>query len=78
MVYYEAKSEIRITVNPDLAREIPSHSILVMSKPEEPDNYDYDMDIYCPGSEQFDGYVGVCNQTLPSGGADKPRKMGWQ
>jgi hypothetical protein len=77
MVFYEAKSEIRITVNPELAREIPSHSILVMSKPEEIADNDYEMDIYYPGSEQFQGYLTVCNQTLPSGGADKPRKMGW-
>ncbi|TLD40222.1 MAG: hypothetical protein JETT_3520 [Candidatus Jettenia ecosi] len=77
MVYYEAKSEIRITVNPELAREIPRYSVLVMSRPEEQANYDYDMEVYYPGSDLFNDYSSVCNQTLPSGGADKPRKMGW-
>jgi HKD family nuclease len=77
MVYYEVKSEIRITVNPELSREIPAYSILVMSRPEEQSDYDYVMDIYCTGSDQFKDYLGICNQTLPSGGAEKPRLMGW-
>lgn len=76
MVFYEAKAEIRITVNPELAREISSHSILLMSRSED-DACDYEMDIYRPGSEQFNNYLDVCNITMPSGGADKPRKMGW-
>lgn len=76
MVFYEAKSEIRITVNPELAREIPSHSILLMSRSEDV-ACDYEMDIYSPGSEQFNNYLDICNITMPSGGAIKPRKMGW-
>lgn len=77
MVYYEVKSEIRITVNPELSREIPAYSILVMSRPENQSDYDYDMDIYCPVSDQFKDYLAICNQTLPSGGAEKSRLMGW-
>jgi hypothetical protein len=77
MVYYESKSEIRITVNPDLARQIPKYSVLVISKPDDPASYDYDMKIYFPGSNLFNDYLSTCNQTLPSGGAKKPRKMGW-
>ncbi|HEY9709340.1 MAG TPA: phospholipase D family protein [Oculatellaceae cyanobacterium] len=77
MVLYEKKSEIRITVPPELARRISSYSILVMSKTDENSDYDYDMDIYLPGSEQFKAYFEVCNQVLPSGGAAKSRKMGW-
>jgi HKD family nuclease len=77
MVFYETKAEIRITVNPEMAREIPTHSVLVMSKPDEPESYDYNMEIYFPGSEQFNNYLNVCNQTLPSGGAEQPRRMGW-
>jgi hypothetical protein len=77
MVYYETKSEIRITVNPELARRIPSHSVLVMSKPQEHERGDYEMEIYLPGSKEFNSYLGVCDQTLPSGGAARPRRMGW-
>jgi hypothetical protein len=77
MVYYEAKSEIRITLNSEHVQEIPSHSILVMSQPEEEARYDYELQIYCPGSDLFNMYLDVCNQTLPSGGAKTPRKMGW-
>lgn len=77
MVLYEKKSEIRITVPPDFARKITSYSILVMSKTDENSDYDYDMDIYLPGSEQFNAFLEVCNQVLPSGGAIRARKMGW-
>ena len=77
MVFYEIKSEIRITVNSEMAREIPPHSILVMSKPDDLSSFDYNMDIFFPGSDPFNNYLTVCNQTLPSGGSDQPRKMGW-
>jgi len=76
MVFYEAKSEIRITVNQELAREIPSHSILLMYKSEDVAS-DYEMEIYSPGSDQFKNYLDICNITMPSGGAAEPRKMGW-
>lgn len=77
VVAYTRRSEIRITVPPELARAIPPYSILVMSKAAESDLLDYQMDIYAPGSAQHDNYLAVCNQTLPSGGKARARKMGW-
>lgn len=77
MVYYNAKSEIRITVPPTLAHNIEPFSILVMSRIGDEGPQDYDMDIYLPGSNRFSDYLAVCNQTLPSGGAMTARKMGW-
>jgi HKD family nuclease len=76
-VYYESKSEIRITVPPEVVRAVPEYSILVMRQSPFGSNYDYDMEIFPPGNAQFDSYLTVCNQTLPSGGKARPRKMGW-
>lgn len=77
MVYYKAKSEIRITMNPDHARGIPHYSVLVMTRSETDSDSDYEMEIYSPGSERFREFMEVCTQTLPSGGSKRPRKMGW-
>ena len=77
VVAYTRRSEIRITVPPELARAIPPYSILVMSKAAESEQVDYQMDIYAPGSAMYDSYLAVCNQTLPSGGKARARRMGW-
>lgn len=74
-VLYSTKSEIRVTVSPSLAHAITPYSVLVMTKLSGPQ--DYDMEVYLPGSQDFANYLAVCNQTLPSGGAQQPRKMGW-
>jgi HKD family nuclease len=76
-VYYESKSEIRITVPPEVVRAVPHYSILVMRQSPQGSNYDYDMEIFPPNNPQFDSYLLVCNQTLPSGGKAQPRRMGW-
>jgi HKD family nuclease len=76
-VFYENKSEIRITVPPEVVQNAPEYSILVMRHAAPEDEYDYDMDIYPPNNSQFASYLAICNQTLPSGGKPNPRKMGW-
>lgn len=81
-VYYEAKSEIRITITPSildglrLAKGSTDYPILVMSNSSEP-GCDYDMYFYAKGSQAYDDYLAICNQTLPSGGKPVARKMGW-
>lgn len=74
-VFYAPKSEIRITVPPAVIQLSNPYSILVMTRGE--DEIDYTLDIYNPGSEQYDSYLAVCNQTMPSGGNETPRKFGW-
>jgi hypothetical protein len=74
-VLYELKSEIRITFSPDLLRVIDNYSVMVMRQTAEA--HDYDIEIHNPGSQRYDEYLNVCNQTLPSGGAAQSRRMGW-
>jgi len=75
-VYYSPKSEIRVTVPPDVVQATPDYSILVMQESEQP-GYDYNMDIYVPGSTDHTTYLNRCNQTMPSGGRAAPRRFGW-
>lgn len=76
-VFYEPKAEIRITVPPEVVKNAPDYSILVMRQAAVEEDYDYDMDIFPPDNPQFASHLAVCNQTLPSGGKANPRKMGW-
>lgn len=76
-VFYQAKSEIRITVPPDVVKNTPEYSILVMRQAAEDSDCDYEMEIFPPNNPQFNDYLAVCNQTMPSGGKPNPRKMGW-
>jgi hypothetical protein len=74
-VFYKLKSEIRITFSPDLLSVISPFSIMVMRQTVE--DRDYDIEIFNPGSQRYEDYLESCNQTLPSGGAQQSRKMGW-
>jgi len=74
-VFYEKKAEIRITFSPDIVGHIPQLSIMVMRQAQNA--RDYDVEIYNPGSGLYTSYLGICNQTLPSGGAAQARRMGW-
>jgi hypothetical protein len=76
-VYYRTKAEIRITVPPGVVRNTPAYSILVIRQAPDEANHDYDMEIFPPGSSAFEEYLGVCNQSLPSGGKNQARRMGW-
>ena len=75
-VYYEKKSEIRITVSPQLRDAIPPYSILKMTSVMFT-NRDYLCDVFPPGSPQFNEYMPLCNQAMPSGGKAIPRRFGW-
>lgn len=75
-VYYEPKSEIRITIPPELAREIPEYSILVMSETDDPD-LDYIMDVHTTTSPLHGIFLRNCDQTMPSGGKMVARQFGW-
>jgi hypothetical protein len=76
-VYYDAKSEIRITVPPEVVRNTPALSILVMRQSPDDSEVDYEMEVFPPTNPQFKEYLAVCNQTMPSGGRANPRRMGW-
>jgi hypothetical protein len=75
-VEYTRNSEIRVTVPPDVVAATPEYSILVMKQATRP-GYDYDLDIYTPGSAQYGAYDTACNQVMPSGGRSPARRFGW-
>ena len=74
MVYYERRSEIRITVSP-LVGLVPEYSVMVIEPSDEP-RTSYRITIYTPDSPQYTGWESVCNQTMPGGGK-VPRRFGW-
>lgn len=77
-IFYERKRDLRVTVEPEIARAIPSYSVLVMTKTLSEGQQDfYDMDIYFPNSQQYNDYLSSCNQKLPKGSASAARMMGW-
>lgn len=73
-VFYDKKSEIRITVSPEITAHIPQYSIMVM---RQSDRCDYEIEVYAPGSPDYQRYLASCNQTMPSGGKANPRRFGW-
>ena len=73
-VYYEKKSEIRVTVLP-LVMVVPEYSVMVIERSATPKT-NYDITIHTPESPEYPAWVAACNQTMPSGGK-KPRKFGW-
>lgn len=82
MVYYTSKAEIRITITPSILSDLnyvngsTDYPILIMRTSSIP-GCDYDMDFYAKGSNSYNTYLNICNQTLPSGGKSVARKMGW-
>lgn len=76
-VYYEPKSEIRITVPQDIVHNTPPLSVMIMRDISATGTHDYELEIWVPGSQQYTAFLGVCNQTMPSGGAANPRRFGW-
>lgn len=75
-VYYTRRSEIRVTVPPNVVQATPDTSILLMQI-SAVQGYDYTMDIFVPGSPKHATYLKSCNQSMPSGGRDAPRRFGW-
>lgn len=76
-VYYSTKSEIRITFSQEWLDRVPKRSLMVMARAEPASGLDYVLDIYEPGSAQYRDLLARCDQTLPSGGAGRARRMGW-
>ena len=83
-VYYEIKSEIRVTASP-LVGVVPEYSIMIMELQELDDKTSgdksrtplkYNIIIHTPDSPQYKTWEQACNQTMPSGGR-KSRKFGW-
>jgi hypothetical protein len=58
-VYYATKSEIRITVPADVVRSAPEYSILIMRRAGAVQGLAYTLDIYAPGSAQYNRYLDV-------------------
>lgn len=77
MVYYERKSEVRITIPPAVAHRIPPFSILVMEQVNPLSGYDYLLNVYEPSSQLYSQFLAVCTIPLPSGGNPNKRRMGW-
>ena len=75
-VYYKRRAEIRITVAAELRDAIPPYSILKMTSVMSAGR-DYLCDVFPPGSPQFNEYIPLCNQAMPPGGDDTPRRFGW-
>jgi len=73
-VYYETKSEIRITASP-LVGIVPDYSVMILRQSDAP-AVDYDITIHTPASPDFASWLAACNQSMPSGGK-QPRKFGW-
>lgn len=81
-VFYEKKSEIRITVTSSILSGLrwttgsTDYPILVMRR-SDVIGCDYEMDFYAKGSTVYQNYLNICNQVLPSGGKAVARRMGW-
>ena len=73
-VYYEPRSEIRITASP-LVGLVPDYSVMIM-EPSTTSGTAYEITVHTPDSPEYAGWVAACNQTMPSGGSI-PRKFGW-
>ncbi len=73
-VYYEKKSEIRITAAP-LVGIVPDYSVMIMRLGES-HGTDYEIIIHTPDSPEYSAWVAACNQSMPGGGK-APRKYGW-
>lgn len=73
-IYYEKKSEIRITASP-IVGIAPEYSIMVIELSESND-VDYNIFIHTPESPDYQKWLNSCNQEMPGGGST-PRKYGW-
>jgi hypothetical protein len=73
-VYYETKSEIRITASP-LIGVAPEFSVMIIEN-SETENIDYEITIHTPESPDYAAWIEACNQTMPGGG-QTPRRFGW-
>ena len=81
-IYYQKKSEIRITITPSILSALhvstvtANYPILVMEASSAP-GCDYELLFFASGSAAYQNYLAACNQSLPPGGKPVARKMGW-
>lgn len=80
-VFYEKKAEIRITITSSFLDGLnynngTDYPIMVM-RHSEAAGCDYDLHFYAKGSAEYDSFLDICDQSLPSGGKPVARKMGW-
>ena len=73
-VYYATKSEIRVTASP-LVSVVPEYSIMII-EPSSELGMTWEVEIHRPDSPEYSSWLGVCNQSMPGGGA-QPRRFGW-
>lgn len=73
-IYYEKKSEIRVTASP-LVGVVPDYSVMIMETSTTP-GIDYDITIHTPASKDYAAWLHACNRTMPGGGKTA-RKYGW-
>lgn len=79
-IYYEKKSEIRITITPSILSGLtapPNAYPLLVMRESTIIGCDYDLDFYSAGSVDYNNYLAICDQSLPSGGKAVARRMGW-
>ena len=73
-VYYQKKSELRITAAP-LVDVVPPYSVMIIEHSRCPD-ITYEITVHRPDSSEFHHWLAACNQSMPGGGS-QPRKYGW-
>lgn len=81
-IYYEKRSEIRITITPSILSALDVTSIttdypILVMRISDVEGCDYDLDFYKFGSPVYSSYLSICDQSLPSGGKPVARRMGW-
>ena len=72
-------TDVRMTVGKDLLPPIPPYSLFVIRHADggvELD-VDYEIEVYPDGSPGHQVWIGRCNESLPSGGNPRARRMGW-
>ncbi len=78
MVYYDPKSEVRITLPVSFAARVPQMSLLAMTRNPSP-QYDYRLEFYPPDctTPKVEALRAKLTHRLPSGGAPDHRYYGW-
>ncbi len=77
MKYHNA--DVRMTVGQELRQYIPPYSLLLIRHADEglEQGTNYEMEVHPEGSPGYRKWITRCDQTLPSGGKPRARRMGW-
>ncbi len=77
-VDYVRRGEVRITLPQEVHNNnVPPYSIMRISDDSIELNIDYEIEIFFPNCTYYNLYLKSCNQQMPSGGLNQPRKFGW-